>query len=148
MRRMIEAAKDYAITLILACAIGLPVMFGLGAMAQSPTAPGGQITTGPALNPCGPGGIHLCAQADSVTVQDCGTAPIVVGNDTVGNVITGSGATTCRINFAVPFALAPLCTVVGDTTSVSVTRTTTSLTMTAVSAAARYNWHCFGKVGG
>lgn len=138
-------------TFFIICAIAFGAKaidaWGQAFPSGSPGGMSGQI--GGQLIPCAAGGVHLCAQSDSVTASGCGTSPSVTGNDSAGNILTGAGVgTACRLTFSVPYAVPPFCVVTGDSTTISYDRSTTALTLTSAVAAVRYNWHCFGKAGG
>ncbi len=127
--------------------IGACAAFGQAFPPGSPGGQSGQI--GGQLIPCSAGGVHLCAQSNTITISDCGTDATAVGNDTTGQVIPGAGVgTACRITFSVPYAATPFCVVTGLSTTISYSRAATALTLTSAVAGVTYIWNCFGKVGG
>lgn len=86
----------------------------------------------------------LFPRTNSPVLTSCGTAPSIVGNDTVGKLTTGSAATTCTITFETAFVIAPACLVQaqGGATQPTYTTSTTAITMTVDIASTVYNYFC------
>ena len=54
---------------------------------------------------------HFRSKGAAPTLSSCGAGPAISGTDVAGRVNTGSGTSTCTINFAKAYALAPICMV-------------------------------------
>lgn len=80
-------------------------------------------------------------------LSTCGTAPSVVGNDTVGKITTGSAATTCTVTFSLAYAVAPACVVApqGTATYPTFTTSTTAITFSVDIASTVYNYICLAS---
>jgi len=94
--------------------------------------------------------LRITGTAPTVTAN-CGTSPVVSGNDSIGslNVGTGGTATTCTLTFNVTWTNAPVCVVVGVGAAFSgyVSTTTSTLVITGSSAFAASQvvaWECEG----
>lgn len=90
----------------------------------------------------------LSTSTVSPVLTSCGTAPSIVGNDTVGKVTTGSAATTCTITFTTAFNVAPACIISPQGASPVIptyTTSTTALTMTVDVASTVYNYICMSQ---
>lgn len=88
---------------------------------------------------------HLISEdARSPVITGCGTSPAVAGNDVVGKLTTGSGATTCTVTFALAFDQAPACVISaqGTATQPTFTTSTTAITITVDIASTVYNYIC------
>ena len=86
---------------------------------------------------------HVHYGGTTPTVSSCGTgSPSVTGNDTLWNIVTGTGSpTACTLTFANPYK-SVICVVTDDlqTSEVSVTATsTTAITMTMSAALTSHN---------
>lgn len=77
-------------------------------------------------------------------LTSCGTAPSILGNDTVGKLTTGSAATTCTITFSSAYNVAPACFLQtqGAATQPTYTTSTTAITVTVDIASTVYNYFC------
>lgn len=145
MRRAFAPGLFAAVVGALMLAIvGVGAQFAYGQAAPSAS---GQ-SSGPPLQGCGPGGVHLCGTGGQPAITSCGTGPLVVGNDTAGRVLTGTAATACTITFATAWNAIPVCVVMGDYVTVAFSVTTTAISLLDALASSRYRWHCFGQPGG
>lgn len=86
----------------------------------------------------------LFPKTASPVITSCGTTPTIVGNDTVGKITTGSGATTCTITFTQAYAVAPACILApqGNLNFPTYTTSTTAITATVDVASTVYNYIC------
>lgn len=77
----------------------------------------------------------------------CGTAPSILGNDTVGKLTTGSAATTCTVTFSLAYNVAPACVISaqGTATQPTFTTSTTAITITVDIASTVYNYICISQ---
>lgn len=86
----------------------------------------------------------------AMLVQSCGTSPSVVGSDSAGTVVVGTGTvTSCTIPFATAFANPPICTA-SDNTSFLIVKpsaNTTALTLSAQNSFGgdALSYICIGK---
>lgn len=89
----------------------------------------------------------LSTRVITPTLSTCGTAPSIIGNDTVGKLTTGSAATTCTVTFSAAFNVAPACVVSaqGTATQPTFTTSTTALTMSVDIASTVYNYICLSQ---
>lgn len=89
----------------------------------------------------------LFPRTNSPVLTSCGTAPSIVGNDTVGKLTTGSAATTCTITFETAYAVAPACFLQtqGSATQPTYTTSTTAITATVDIASTVYNYFCVSQ---
>lgn len=94
-----------------------------------------------------PNKILAKSTANTPVLTSCGTAPSIVGNDTVGKLTTGSAATTCTMTFSLAYNVAPACVVSaqGGATQPTFTTSTTALTMTVDIASTVYNYICMSQ---
>jgi hypothetical protein len=80
----------------------------------------------------------------------CGTGSVdATSTDTAGKV-TATGATSCVVNFIVPYTSTPICTVTDGTTAAALKAvpTTGLLTVSGLTSNDVFYYHCFGVAGG
>lgn len=94
---------------------------------------------------------HIVAQGDPPAVSSCGTGPSVAGNDVAGRITVGTGgiATSCTLTFLQAWAIAPVCSVGNETTTLfaKASPTTTTLVIssaTPFAASDKISYHCVG----
>lgn len=85
------------------------------------------------------------------TCNQGGGSPSIIGTDTVGEVTTGTLATSCVVTFNVAYVAAPHCTLTWQaslaSTGYTVTNAAITFTQTATTGE-KVNYHCFGRSGG
>lgn len=131
-------------TLVLACGLAYAQTITKGVqLSQDPSGPIGMDA---ANNVYFPNKI-LSTRTTIPTLSTCGTAPSIIGNDTVGKITTGSAATTCTVTFSVAYNVAPACVVSaqGTATQPTFTTSTTALTMSVDIASTVYNYICLSQ---
>ena len=73
------------------------------------------------------GRTHLNATGSNPVVNNCGTSPSIVGNDTAGIITAGSGAiTNCNLVFNQPYVSSPACVVSEETVALALQVTASS----------------------
>lgn len=134
------------IALILAITIGFACAQALIKSVQLSQDPSGPIQMDSANNVYFPKKL-LSTSTVLPALTSCGTSPSIVGNDTVGKLTTGSGATTCTLTFATAYNVAPACVVStqGAATQMTFTTSTTALTATVDVASTVYNYICLSQ---
>ncbi len=106
-----------------------------GASAGTPAHIASGQTTAPAATTCNQGG----------------GAPSIVGTDTVGELTTGTLATSCVITFNVAYTSAPFCTVTWQASLAAEGYTVTNAALTITQTATtgnKINYNCIGRSGG
>lgn len=89
-------------------------------------------------------------------VSNCGTSPVIAANSMTagGSVTTGTGTpTTCQITFGLPYTLAAYCVIAPASANAATlghyisaqSVTGFTLTMSAGTNAASWNWNCEGQ---
>ena len=79
------------------------------------------------------GRTHLNATGSNPVVNNCGTSPSIVGNDTAGIITAGSGAiTNCNLVFNKPYVSSPACVVSEETVALALLVTASSTGMQIV----------------
>lgn len=85
----------------------------------------------------------------SPTVSACGTAPAIIGNDTVMEITPGGSASGCVVTFSQAYTKKPICSVTPQTESVvnafSYTVSATAVTMTQTSMSSIVDIYCVGR---
>lgn len=133
--------------LILSLACGLAVAQNISKsvqLSQDSTGPIGFDTNN---NVYFPNKILAKSVAAVPALSSCGTAPSIVGNDTVGKLTTGSAATTCTVTFSLAYNVAPACILQtqGAATQPTFTTSTTAITVTVDIASTVYNYICMSQ---
>lgn len=90
---------------------------------------------------------HVSITGVAPTVSACGISPAIIGSDRAGMVTTGLRASRCTITFNVAYAKRPICTVTGESATVTYAVSPTALTITA-GAAVNIDYECFAQSGG
>jgi hypothetical protein len=95
------------------------------------------------------GGGQIEVTGTDPTFSTCGTSPSIVGADMAGRINVGTGFTNlCRINFVTTYAVAPACTVTGNSSAINYTSvpSTTQLMISSDSDMASnvLNYICVG----
>lgn len=134
------------IGLILGLACGVAFAQNITKSVQLSQDPSGPIGFDASLNTYFPKKILSTAVA-SPALTSCGTAPSIVGNDTVGKLTTGSAATTCTFTFVTAYNVAPACIfqTQGAATQPTYTTSTTAVTFTVDIASTVYNYICMSQ---
>jgi len=101
-------------------------------------------------NPWSQAGSHAMSGGPSPAASSgCGTGAIVTGSDTAGHILLGTGTSQpCTLTFGEAFINPPSCQVSGETTTVSFTRTRTTLAFTSLVDSTRIHWLCIARAGG
>jgi hypothetical protein len=97
-------------------------------------------------------GIQLNTGTAAPTVTSCGTGTVTAGSRNTTGQITATGATACTITFGAPaWTNAPFCTItmrnVPLTAAYISAESTTAFTVTGLTAADVFNYHCIGRIG-
>lgn len=96
------------------------------------------------------GGHVVYPTITSPTATSCGTGPTVAGNDNIGDVVVGTGATGCTITFALPFSTpspssTAICSVTNPAVAFSYTTSNTAITIVSSAASSTtFTWMCGG----
>ena len=96
---------------------------------------------------------HVISSGTVPTMGTCGTSPSVDGTDLEGVITVGSGVvTSCTINFASPYARAPVCVCSDNSTTVSCSNGTISTTAYTINTSATLgggllSYICMGNKG-
>ena len=141
MRRIIA---PIVILLTLGCGLAFAQIINKGVqLSQDPSGPIGFDSL---LNTYFSNKV-LVTRLNPPVLTTCGTAPSVLGNDTVGKLTTGSAATTCTMTFVNAYTVAPACVVSaqGTATQPTFTTSTTALTMSVDIASTVYNYICMSQ---
>lgn len=78
---------------------------------------------------------HIIVGGGTPTLSSCGTSPVINGNDVVGFVKIGGGASACTLTFAATYGTAPSCSVgYMSGTAFTVTPSTTPTTLVITSS--------------
>lgn len=145
MNKLSRYLLPSALILGLACGLALAQNITKGVqLSQDATGPIGVDT---ANNVYFPNKILAKSTANVPVLSSCGTAPSIVGNDTVGKITTGSVTTTCTITFSTAYNVAPACIVQtqGAATQPTFTTSTTAITMTVDIVSTVYNYICMSQ---
>lgn len=74
-------------------------------------------------------GQHIGSYGGKPSIANCGTNPAISGTDIAGNATVGAGIiTSCEVDFATPYAAAPVCTVSDNSGTISAGITTLNRT--------------------
>lgn len=138
-RAHIASLHRFIIGTLVAAIMFIAVPLG-ARLAHGQEAP--PYNPGNAANPEVVIGSHMAVSGNSPAATTCGTGPIVAGTDTMGSVLTGTGATACTLTFAGVWKFPPFCLVSSPTSLPSYATTTTTLTMTAALASTVIYWSC------
>lgn len=132
--------------LILALSLGLAFAQNITKSVQLSQDPSGPFGVDSANN------VYFQKKILSVSTiapvpSSCGTSPSVIGNDAVGKLTTGSGATTCTLTFVTAYNVAPACIfqTQGAATQPTFTTSTTAATFTVDIASTVYNYICMSQ---
>lgn len=119
-------------------------LLGVGGFALAQIATSFQLSQDPRGN-FGTNGAHLIVSNVPPVATNCGTAPTVAGNDSMGTFTTGSAATTCTLTFKTAWVTAPTCVISnngGNATQPTFTVSTTAITITVDIASTAYSYIC------
>lgn len=96
---------------------------------------------------------HIIASSTNPTLSGCGTGPTIKGDDTHGEIVIGTAATSCTMQFQIFYSSAPVCTVTNQSMSITSAMTyTISTTALIISQATGFagdkvDYMCEGLIG-